>query len=182
MIALMERSRCWFVPMRPVTPFMMIPTLCVVMVKRKWLRPFRRYTSSDGVKQVSLARVPADGDCLPGDISRGLFRALRCRTGRQRRRRTDARRRQRAIEFLPPMRDVPARTVDIHHVQWRVARVGQLMKDRWRQKNGLSRRDLLSLGTDTDFAASFQHHVNFLLLLIVPGHLPAIRFEHHIAH
>jgi hypothetical protein len=31
MMALTERSRCWFVPMRPVTPFMMMPTLCVVM-------------------------------------------------------------------------------------------------------------------------------------------------------
>ncbi len=25
-MAMMERSRCWLVPMRPVTPFMMMPT------------------------------------------------------------------------------------------------------------------------------------------------------------
>jgi hypothetical protein len=30
-MALIERSKCWFVPMRPVTPFMMMPSLCVVM-------------------------------------------------------------------------------------------------------------------------------------------------------
>src|SRR5690606_27739561 len=35
MIALIERSRCWLVPMRPVTPFMMMPTLWVVIgIKR----------------------------------------------------------------------------------------------------------------------------------------------------
>src|ERR1700761_6792858 len=28
MIASIERMRCWLVPMRPVTPFMMMPTLC----------------------------------------------------------------------------------------------------------------------------------------------------------
>src|SRR5436853_166838 len=35
MIALIERSRCWLVPMRPVTPFMMIPTLCVVILEER---------------------------------------------------------------------------------------------------------------------------------------------------
>src|ERR1700722_2105359 len=28
MIASMERTKCWLVPMRPVTPFMMMPILC----------------------------------------------------------------------------------------------------------------------------------------------------------
>ena len=31
MMATIERMRCWLVPMRPVTPFMMMPTLCVFM-------------------------------------------------------------------------------------------------------------------------------------------------------
>src|SRR6266852_7790707 len=30
-IAMTERARCWFVPMRPVTPFMMTPSLCSAM-------------------------------------------------------------------------------------------------------------------------------------------------------
>ncbi len=32
MMATMERMRCWFVPMRPVTPFMMMPILCMLML------------------------------------------------------------------------------------------------------------------------------------------------------
>ena len=32
MIATIDRMRCWLVPMRPVTPFMMMPTLCVFIV------------------------------------------------------------------------------------------------------------------------------------------------------
>ena len=31
MMATIDRMRCWLVPMRPVTPFMMMPTLCVFM-------------------------------------------------------------------------------------------------------------------------------------------------------
>ncbi len=31
MMGTIERRRCWFIPMRPVTPFMMIPTVWVVM-------------------------------------------------------------------------------------------------------------------------------------------------------
>src|SRR5688572_33183834 len=31
MMATMDRMRCWLVPMRPVTPFMMMPILCVFM-------------------------------------------------------------------------------------------------------------------------------------------------------
>jgi hypothetical protein len=30
MMAQIERRRCWFNPMRPVTPFMTIPTECVL--------------------------------------------------------------------------------------------------------------------------------------------------------
>src|SRR6266851_1482346 len=30
-MAMTERARCWFVPMRPVTPFMMTPSLCSAM-------------------------------------------------------------------------------------------------------------------------------------------------------
>ncbi len=32
MMATIERIRCWFVPMRPVTPFMMMPMLWMFMV------------------------------------------------------------------------------------------------------------------------------------------------------
>ena len=63
-----------------------------------------------------------------------------------------------------------------------VARVGELMKDgRWK-KHRLPGCDLLPLGADANFSSALQHHVNFLLLLIVPGHLAAIRLEHDIAH
>src|SRR5688572_30694070 len=68
MIALMERSRCWFVPMRPVTPFMIIPTLCVVMVERKW---GVSHETADDEHQSSATRPPlAPG---PGDIHSGFF-------------------------------------------------------------------------------------------------------------
>src|SRR4051794_17623229 len=115
MIALIERSRCWLVPMRPVTPFMMMPTVWIVM---------------------SLAR---------------LLRALRLCARRQRWIRTFACLRQRAVELLTPVGDVAARAVHVDHVHRFVAGVGELVKKRGRQEDGLARLDRAAFGADTDF-------------------------------
>jgi len=36
-IATIERIKCWFMPMRPVTPFMMMPSRCCVIFKPREL-------------------------------------------------------------------------------------------------------------------------------------------------
>ena len=38
MMALIERIKCWLVPMRPVTPFMMIPMVFIRLFLRVVLR------------------------------------------------------------------------------------------------------------------------------------------------
>jgi hypothetical protein len=56
------------------------------------------------------------------------------------------------------------------------------MKNARRNVNRLSGSDDSALFAQTHFAGAFDDKVNFFLLLIVPGHLSAIRLKGNIAH
>src|SRR4051812_31152372 len=76
MIALIERSRCWFVPMRPVTPFMMMPIWCVVIARERLpINHGYRWRSDDIFAR--LFRQSADrgtGDRRQGDRRQGTVK------------------------------------------------------------------------------------------------------------
>src|SRR6266705_4383762 len=63
-IAMTERARCWFVPIRPVTPFMMTPSLCSVIASCPQLSlPVLANTDDlHRVGSASLADRLADGE------------------------------------------------------------------------------------------------------------------------
>src|SRR5438132_14253639 len=63
-MAMTERARCWFVPMRPVTPFMMTPSLCSAMASYQKLSLPVLPDANDlhRVGSASLADRLADGE------------------------------------------------------------------------------------------------------------------------
>src|SRR5438876_1911674 len=63
-MAMTERARCWFVPMRPVTPFMMTPSLCSAMASDPKLSLPVLPDANDlhRVGSASLADRLADGE------------------------------------------------------------------------------------------------------------------------
>src|SRR3979490_644956 len=63
-MAMTERARCWFVPMRPVTPFMMTPSLCSAMASypKLSLPVFPDANDLHRVGSASLADRLADGE------------------------------------------------------------------------------------------------------------------------
>ena len=89
---------------------------------------------------------------------------------------------QRSIQLLPPVCDVAPGAIDINHVHWLVAGIGELVKKCRRHENRLSRPDRTALRTDTDFALALYDEINLLLLLVVPRHLPTARFKDGITH
>src|ERR1035438_925765 len=94
----MDRRRCWFSPMRPVTPFMTMPTLWMICsLMEVWGLRFR------------------------------FLGALRARSGGKRRD-IKSGARQRAVQFLAPVRHVAGGSIAIDHAQRCVADVGQLVK------------------------------------------------------
>lgn len=111
-----------------------------------------------------------------------FLRALWRRTGRKGRRVTHSRRRKTAIQLLTPVGNVATGTVDIHHVQRLIARVGQLVEHSRGKKNRLTSGDFLPLGSHANFASSLEDHVHFLLLLVMPGHLASLGFQDHVSH
>src|SRR5208337_2920519 len=54
-MATIERTRCWFVPMRPVTPFMMMPRRCWVILNAFRMTEDRGRTTEkqDGLGSLS---------------------------------------------------------------------------------------------------------------------------------
>ena len=84
--------------MRPVTPFMMMPT--------EWMV----FSLMDGRYAFGFS---VHCGCAPSG-SGGRF---------------DAGARQRAVQFLPPVRHVAGRAVAVDHAHRRVADVGQLVED-----------------------------------------------------
>ena len=98
------------------------------------------------------------------------------------RRRFHARLRQRAVQFLPPMRDVARRPVAVHHPQRSRADIRELVKDfRW-DVNRLACRESCTLLAQAHLAFALDDEVDFFLLLVVPRHLSAVRLERDVAH
>src|ERR1041385_3240749 len=110
------------------------------------------------------------------------LRALRLRACRERRDAALAGFRQRAVQFLAPVRHVSARAVDIDHVHRLAASVGELMKLRWRHVHTLTRLDRAALLAHANFPFPLDDEINLLLLLIVPRYLAAVRLENRVAH
>src|ERR1019366_5397325 len=146
----MERCRCWFSPMRPVTPFMMMPT--------EWMVCSLMEVGS-GFRFLGALRVGAGGQ----------------------RRDIDAGARERAIEFLAPVGYVAGRSVAIEHAQRGVADVGQLVELPVRNVDGLSGVQRHALLAEAHFAGAFDDEVDLFLFLVVPGHLPAVGLQGHVA-
>src|SRR5690606_19487787 len=63
MISTIERNRCWFVPIRPVTPFMIMPTVCCFMGLI-----FRSFAYSICTLMESSSVLLICGDNLPQEI------------------------------------------------------------------------------------------------------------------
>src|SRR5437868_11904517 len=125
--------------MRPVTPFMMIPTVWMV------------FSLMDVLVGVNLRLR--------------LFGALRLRSGGQRGH-VDARLGQRAVEFLPPVRDIAGRAVAVEHAQGGRADVGQLMEDGRRDENRLPGGERHALLAEAHFTRSLDDEVDLFLFLV----------------
>src|SRR5688500_6426316 len=80
------------------------------------------------------------------------------------------------------MRNVARRPVAVHHSYRRVADVGELMKYAMRNVDRLSCLQRLPLLTQAHFTSALDEEVNLFLLLVVPGHLPAIWLERDMSH
>src|ERR1035437_5643199 len=151
MMAAMERSRCWFPPMRPVTPFMIMPTRCVLMA-----------LISDSCYQFVTCR------------------GLRLRSGRERWR-FDARPRQGAFQFLAPVGHVARRAVTVYHFERSIAQIGHLVKESGGDINRLTALHNQALAAQAHFPAALDDEINLFLGLIMPGHLAALGGQRHIA-
>src|SRR3569833_392144 len=139
--------------MRPVTPFMMMPT--------EW-------------KCLSLMYVSISGVVW-------LVGALRAGSGRKRGR-LDTGPRQGSSQFLLPVSHIAGRPIAINHAHRSRAGVGELMKDmRW-DVDGLARLNGHALFAEAHLAGAFNDEVDLFLVLVVPWHLPAVRRERDVAH
>src|ERR1035437_1831356 len=151
MMAQMERRRCWFRPMRPVTPFMMMPT--------EWMI-------------FSLMAV--------WGLRFGFLGALRAGSGGKRRD-IDAGAGERAVEFLAPVGHVAGGSVAVEHAQRGIADVGQLVEDLVRDVDGLPGVEVHAFFAEAHFAGAFDDEVDFFLLLVVPRHLPSVGLQGDVA-
>src|ERR1035437_1883150 len=109
----MERRRCWFSPMRPVTPFMIMPTEWMVFSLMAGFGLRDRFL---GGLHGALG-AGSGGEC--GDIDAGAGK--------------------RAVEFLAPVGHVAGGPVAVEHAQRGRADVGQLVEDLVRDVDGLPR-------------------------------------------
>ena len=80
------------------------------------------------------------------------------------------------------MSDVARGAITIDHLERRVANVRQLVKHAMRNENRLARRKRLPLFAQAHLAGSFDDEVNLLLVLVVPGNLPALWFQRDKSH
>src|ERR1035437_6281150 len=155
MMAQMERRKCWFSPMRPVTPFMIMPT--------EWM-------------VFSLMAVFGSRCRFLG----GLFGALRAGSGGEPGN-IDAGAGERAVEFLAPVGNVAGGSIAVEHAQRAVADVGQLVEDQVRDVDGLPGVEGHAFFAEAHFAGAFDDEVNFFLLLVVPRHLPPVGLQGDVA-
>lgn len=89
--------------------------------------------------------------------------------------------RERARQLLPPVRHVPRRAAAVEHMEQFGASVGHLVKHKRWDKDGLLPGDGLPLIAEAHPARAGYDKIHFLLLLIMPGNLPAARFRRHVA-
>ena len=75
------------------------------------------------------------------------------------------------------MGHIPGWTIAVNHPHRSEARVRQLMEYLRRNVNGLAGMDISLLFAEAHLAGAFENEINFLLLLVVPRHLPAIWLE-----
>src|SRR4051812_8272830 len=80
------------------------------------------------------------------------------------------------------MGHVPRGTVAVDHLQRLIPDIRELVKDAGRNEDRLTSRNRLTFMAETHFAGPLDDEVDLLLLLIVPGHLAALRLERHVAH
>jgi hypothetical protein len=78
------------------------------------------------------------------------------------------------------MRYISGRTVAVNHSHGRISSVRQLMKNARRNKNGLAGFYGALLVSEAHLARAFDDEIDFFLLLVVPGHLAAARFERYV--
>src|SRR5262245_45616049 len=141
--------------MRPVTPFMMMPTEWMVLSLVVWL-----------MDMYGL------GFRLVGAL----------RTGSRRERRgLDASFGQCTVQLLPPVGDVTGGSVAVEHAQRCVPDVGQLVKDLVRDIDGLARVEGHALLAETHFAGAFDDEVDLLLFLVVPRHLAPVGLQRNVS-
>ena len=107
---------------------------------------------------------------------------LRLRAVRERRGVANARLGERAVEFLAPVRDVARGPVTIHELRGALAEVGDLMEHAVGNVRGLSLRQNFALVADAHLDRALQYEIHFLLRLVVPRRLAALRVERDEAH
>src|ERR1035437_3280743 len=150
----MERRRCWFSPMRPVTPFMTMPT--------EWM-------------VFSLMEVGSRSRFLGG-----LHGALGAGSGGESGN-LAAGAGKRAVKFLAPVGDIAGGSVAVEHAQRGIADIGQLVEDLVRDVDGLPGVERHALFAEAHFAGAFDDEVDLFLLLVVPRHLPAVGLQGDVA-
>src|ERR1035437_4268301 len=147
----MERRRCWFSPMRPVTPFMTMPTEWMVF----------SLMAVFGLRYRFLGALRAGAGGESGNIDAGA--------------------RERAVEFLTPVGHIAGGSVAVEHTQRGVADVGQLVEDQVRDVDGLPGGEGHAFFAEAHFAGAFDDEVDFFLLLVVPRHLPPVGLQGDVA-
>src|SRR5882762_3586494 len=79
----MDRIRCWFMPMRPVTPFMMMPSLRVAIgwmllsVESNAASAERRHRVPVGLRRARITHAVETGDRQPPIADAQPHRAVR---------------------------------------------------------------------------------------------------------
>src|ERR1017187_3279834 len=149
----MERRRCWFSPMRPVTPFMIMPTGWMVFSLMEVLR-FGLFGGLPGTLRTG---------------ARGEGRYIDAGFGKS------------AVKFLSPVGDIAGGSVAVEHAQRGIADIGQLVEDLVRDVDGLPGVERHALFAEAHFAGAFDDEVDFFLLLVVPRPLPAVGLQGDVA-
>src|SRR5438105_368299 len=89
--------------------------------------------------------------------------------------------RQSALEFLPPMCHISGWPVTVDHAHRRGLGIRELMEHAWRDVDSLSSVDHGSLVSEAHLALSLNDEVDLFLVLVVPGHLPAVWIERDVS-
>ena len=96
---------------------------------------------------------------------------------------SDSGARQGAVEFLAPVGDIARRAVAVNHAHRRAAGVGQLVEDGGRDDIRPVRSGPRCFSSPRHISpVAFDDEVDLFLLLVVPGHLSAVRLEGDVAH